>query len=597
MSLRNGRLFLISCLLLGFVRIHGFEVTLFASTGCFSHDATTREIGHEFGGQNVTWMQMRAYLFELAPVQLPAEWRQVVVDRLGDTQPGEEGRRIEKLGGPLIWETNVPTDLRRPLDLRGTFLFYNILELHHRFCGEFVQSPVFKRYLEEKRADLVECMMGAAAVLNTTTVKFSNWPLADGYMSGMNVPANPAVVPKTGTPFSSLGMTFDDRVRNAIFHVLIAAARSLQVFIVRDSYTRWGHPNIDLDEVQARHLLYAGRSEFLVEPLRPLSNRVKSFGCSKCEKEKRLRDPTAAIPAAPLAAAHPRFSVVLDVRNAKSPGEPDGRPLHVELLASNRGEAVNATRPSISKDLPSILQTLSSANLSEAEERYVRTLAGFPELELLEEGPFVLVSFGSVAETKYMPDERLDEFLRSFSSIVPAAGVVANEQRPREDQQPPPTSAQFDPRPLDSDEDPHRNLQFVVSHGGVNTVNELLLFGVPVLGVPLQGDQTSNLQRLVELGVASLSSIHALQTPGTLLEELRSWRRWWPTTGSSTRAPNPFVCTGLYATGRRLQSADGFGVERRFFEHKLRPTADYLAVWEVATWSLLLASTVCILTR
>ena len=32
----------------------------------------------------------------------------------------------------------------------------------------------------------------------------------------------------------------------------------------------------------------------------------------------------------------------------------------------------------------------------------------------------------------------------------------------------------------------HRNLQYVIVHGGINTINELMLFGVPILGIPLQ---------------------------------------------------------------------------------------------------------------
>uniref|UniRef100_A0A914PZ56 glucuronosyltransferase n=1 Tax=Panagrolaimus davidi TaxID=227884 RepID=A0A914PZ56_9BILA len=56
----------------------------------------------------------------------------------------------------------------------------------------------------------------------------------------------------------------------------------------------------------------------------------------------------------------------------------------------------------------------------------------------------------------------------------------------------------------------HHNLQYIVCHGGVNTLNELLNFGIPVVGLPLQGDQPSNLKRLVELGLGEMIDIQSI---------------------------------------------------------------------------------------
>lgn len=60
----------------------------------------------------------------------------------------------------------------------------------------------------------------------------------------------------------------------------------------------------------------------------------------------------------------------------------------------------------------------------------------------------------------------------------------------------------------------------MIVHGGVNTVNEVLMFGVPILGVPLQGDQPSNLNRLVELGMGQLADIKVMRRPGGLLSAM-----------------------------------------------------------------------------
>ncbi|KAI6178618.1 Glucuronosyltransferase [Aphelenchoides besseyi] len=369
---RTRHLILISTFV-SFSNVFGFDVALFASTGCFSHDVTTREVGEEFAvSANVSWLQIRAYKFDnLQPVQLPSEWQQLIVDRIGQSEAGEEGKEIHSLGQPLIWETYVPVDWMRPWDLRGTILFYSILELHHRFCAEFVQSEIFKSYLKQKRPDLVvidhflqECFMGAAAVLNTTTVKYSNWPLADGYTTSMNVPGNPATVPKTGTSFSSLGMNFGNRM--------------------------------NLDDAQALHLLYAGRAEFLVEPIRPISNRIKHFGCPKCKDKTHYeiqRPSFLQLTAIKLQipTAESQISIVIDVHNkTRLITNPIGL-CNTDCPREKNYTLVNQTSSVI-------ISSKLTENLTEPEKRYIHALNEFPDLNLLEEGPFILISFGSVAE-------------------------------------------------------------------------------------------------------------------------------------------------------------------------------------------------------
>ncbi|ETN79936.1 hypothetical protein NECAME_09507 [Necator americanus] len=44
-----------------------------------------------------------------------------------------------------------------------------------------------------------ECMGGLAFLLNASVVQYSNWPIADGYITSLNVPANPSAIPKTGS--------------------------------------------------------------------------------------------------------------------------------------------------------------------------------------------------------------------------------------------------------------------------------------------------------------------------------------------------------------------------------------------------------------
>lgn len=168
---------------------------------------------------------------------------------------------------------NVPVDHSRPWDLRGSFLFLDILRMHFQHCGNFVRSNEFKSYLKTKQTDLVvvdhfvqECIVAASSLLNSTSIMFSNWPIADGYIAAINVPANPSYVPKTGTSFSSShAMSFFERIQNTIFHGCIVMARLIHALFINHYYVKWGYENIDLDNIQAMHLFYAGRSEFLFE--------------------------------------------------------------------------------------------------------------------------------------------------------------------------------------------------------------------------------------------------------------------------------------------------------------------------------------------
>lgn len=166
---------------------------------------------------------------------------------------------------------NIPLDLGRPWDLRGGFLFLDILKLHFHYCGAFVKSSMFKDYLLRPRnADLLiidhfiqvtpdsylkrefkECFVGASSLLNTTSIMFSNWPVSDGYVAAINVPANPAVVPKTGTAFSSLKMNFFERVRNTLFHSIIVVIRQIHALFVNYFFGQWGYRSVSPSAIAA----------------------------------------------------------------------------------------------------------------------------------------------------------------------------------------------------------------------------------------------------------------------------------------------------------------------------------------------------------
>ncbi|ETN79935.1 hypothetical protein NECAME_09506, partial [Necator americanus] len=178
---------------------------------------------------------------------------------------------------------------------------------------------------------------------------------------------------------------------------------------------------VDLMTAEAQRTIYAGRSEFLFEVVRPINNRVKHF-------------------------------------------------------ASNI-----QVRTHLYKDVDRSL----------AKKRFDRISLKFPELDWpsLTKEKFIVVTFGSLAMAENMPlnfaQKLIDTFSHSPSKVIwqtnsdPASllwnrnvtipkNVVLTRWAPIKEML------------------AHPNLQYLICHGGINTINELLLFGVPWIGVYLQ---------------------------------------------------------------------------------------------------------------
>lgn len=48
----------------------------------------------------------------------------------------------------------------------------------------------------------------------------------------------------------------------------------------------------------------------------------------------------------------------------------------------------------------------------------------------------------------------------------------------------------------------HRNVHLLITNGGINSINEAIYHGLPIVGIPLFGDQEANINLLVEQGCA-----------------------------------------------------------------------------------------------
>ena len=47
----------------------------------------------------------------------------------------------------------------------------------------------------------------------------------------------------------------------------------------------------------------------------------------------------------------------------------------------------------------------------------------------------------------------------------------------------------------------HRNIRAFVTQGGLQSVEEAISRGVPLIGMPFLGDQPSNVQKIMEMGI------------------------------------------------------------------------------------------------
>ncbi|CAI4221448.1 unnamed protein product [Auanema sp. JU1783] len=462
-----------------------------------------KQIGEEFKNDSITWIQTFLYDFGFGQFPLPKQWKNISIDGVDD-----EGRAIMRKAGSLLWEMNVPTDFDNLMDLRGTLTFYKMLERHQTFCEKMLKFPQFLDYVQNTQPDVIvldhflqECIGCLSHLLNSSVVQFSNWPIADGYITSLNVPANPTAIPKTGTPFSGLEMSFSSRLTNVIFHYIIVFTRYIQIHVLNSLFAREGYPQVNVMDSEAQRIIYAGRSEFLFDVVRPINNRVKHFGASNCKDPKEfviwLPEDTnsnvsieqAVIPSYPT-------DVISYVSNNSSLFSLCERNCNDKLKKSS---STWTYRSDLFENIPS----------SVVKERFERVVHQFPTIQwnIINSSPFILVSFGSVAQVENMPVPHLKSLLNIFSKTTSAVIWQTNS----------PIEEILTKRNITKPDNmilvhwapikellAHPNLQYIICHGGINTINELLLFGVPVIGVPLQGDQGSNLRRLADLGAAEI---------------------------------------------------------------------------------------------
>ncbi|CAJ0596116.1 unnamed protein product [Cylicocyclus nassatus] len=454
-------------------------------------------------GTNITWIQTYLYDFGSGEIKLPSEWT-----RISYWGHDEEGIEIVRSGGALLWEMYQPTDFARPWDLRGPRSVTKILIRDQESCERFLEDRRFLQYLNERKTDLIvfdsllqECLGSAVSLLDAPTIQYSNWPIADGYITSLNIPANPSAIPKTATPYSGLGMTFYQRIINLLFHWNIIIARYMQQSWNDDSFTRKNLPKVDLFAAEAKRIIYAGRSEFLFDVVRPINNRVKHFASNI------LLKPGDFVTVIPDISEQPNISMCDEAKRSHNAIRFNHSSLQSEQQVycchrRTRHRSNTIRRPELYNGL----------NRTSVNQRFKEIATNYPILQWhsLVNEKFILVSFGSLAQAQYMSNEIARKLIYAFSQspfkVIWATNSYPEQLTWTKNMTIPKNIVLIRWAPL-KEMLAHPNLQYLISHGGINTVNELLLFGVPMIGVYLQGDQGSNVRRLADLGVCKTISM------------------------------------------------------------------------------------------
>ncbi|XP_022189984.2 UDP-glycosyltransferase UGT5 isoform X1 [Nilaparvata lugens] len=116
------------------------------------------------------------------------------------------------------------------------------------------------------------------------------------------------------------------------------------------------------------------------------------------------------------------------------------------------------------------------------------------ELDKSEKG-IIIFSFGSVVRASSLPASIVDDFIKAFARIDLTVlwkfeGTVGNL---------PPNVIVRKWIPQ-IDVIAHPNVKLLITHGGLASIIEAVSHGVPIIGIPMFGDQPSNIQRIVGKG-------------------------------------------------------------------------------------------------
>lgn len=110
----------------------------------------------------------------------------------------------------------------------------------------------------------------------------------------------------------------------------------------------------------------------------------------------------------------------------------------------------------------------------------------------------ILFSMGSMLKAVYWPVEKREAFVKAFSKLnVKVLWKYENDTLPNK-----PDNVMISPWVPQRDILAHPNIKLFITHGGLLGTTEALVEGVPVLGIPIYGDQRMNMNIAVNRGYA-----------------------------------------------------------------------------------------------
>nr|QPA18377.1 UDP-gluconosyltransferase [Trialeurodes vaporariorum] len=112
----------------------------------------------------------------------------------------------------------------------------------------------------------------------------------------------------------------------------------------------------------------------------------------------------------------------------------------------------------------------------------------------------IVFSMGSMLQSRSLPERRLKAFLLAFAEL-PQRVLWKYENETLADQPPNVMISSWIPQ---RDVLEHPNVKLFITHGGMLGLSEAVFCGVPILGIPMFGDQPSNVQAAVEAGIGEL---------------------------------------------------------------------------------------------
>jgi glucuronosyltransferase len=105
----------------------------------------------------------------------------------------------------------------------------------------------------------------------------------------------------------------------------------------------------------------------------------------------------------------------------------------------------------------------------------------------------ILFSMGSIIQAVQWPEEKREAFVKSFGKLKQKVlWKYENETLPNK-----PSNVMISPWIPQRDILAHPNVKLFITHGGLLGTTEALVEGVPVLGIPLFGDQKMNMAKAV----------------------------------------------------------------------------------------------------